>query len=231
MGDLSTGESNLTDTTLLDSYVEKPGDQPIKYDGKDNASKGELVIENTLRTVAKFHVVQPASGTDKVKAYKSLRTRVEQFLFPSSGRASWDQILDAAASRGIMVWAEPGTLDRMKDVLVTAGGWRDQAGQILKPPFEEVTAVSIEHTRNNKTGRITTTDIKLFHADTLIVTEDSAKPRKIKHDEAFSSDGMVLVFQAKDSTGKNKDGNRTESKTISNSSTISFPVPLLDTAH
>ena len=89
---------------------------------------------------------------------------------------------------------------------VTAGEWRDQAGQILKPPFEEVTAVSIEHTRDSKTERITTTDIKIFHADSLFVTEDSAKPRKIKHDEAFSSDAMVLVFQAKDSTGKNKDG-------------------------
>lgn len=105
-----------------------------------------------------------------------------------------------------MVWAEPGTLDRMKDALLTAGEWRDQAGQILKPPFEEVTAVSIEHTRDSKTGRITTTDIKLFHADSLFVTEDSGKPHKIKHDEAFSSDSMVLAFQARDSTGRNKDG-------------------------
>ena len=53
LGDPATGESKLADTTLLDSYVEKPGDEPIKYDGKDNASKGELVVENTLRTVAK----------------------------------------------------------------------------------------------------------------------------------------------------------------------------------
>jgi hypothetical protein len=196
----------LTDTTLLDSYTEQPGGPPIKYDGKDNSSKGELVIESTLRSVAKFHVVAAAAGTDKVKAYKSLRTRVEQFLFPASGRASWDQILDAAGSRGLMVWYEPGTLDRMKDVLVTAGEWRDQAGQILKPPFEEVTGVSIEYSRDAKTGRITTTDIKLFHADTLLVTEDSAAPRKIKSDEAFASDAMALVFQARDSTSKNKDG-------------------------
>jgi hypothetical protein len=206
LGDPATGDSKLTDTTLLDSYAEQAGGQMVKYDGKDNASKGELVIESTLRSVAKFQVVAAATGADKVKAYKSLRTRVEQFLFPSSGRASWDQILDAAGSRGLMVWAEPGTLDRMKETLVTAGEWRDQAGQLLKPPFEEVTSVSIEYTRDAKTGQITTTDIKLFHADTLLVTEDNAAPRKIKHDEAFTSGAMALVFQARDSTGKNKDG-------------------------
>ncbi len=206
LGDPSTGDSKLTDTTLLDSYTEQPGGQPIKYDGKDNSNKGELVVETTLASVKKFHFVPPATGADKAKAYKAIRTRVESFLFPSSGRAAWDQILDAAGSRGLMVWAEPGTLDRMKDVLVTAGEWREQAGQVMKPPFEEVTAVSIEYTRDSKTGVITTTDIKLFHADTLYVTEDAAKPRKIKHDEAFSSGAMVLVFQAKDSTGKNKEG-------------------------
>jgi hypothetical protein len=217
LGDPSTGDSKLTDTTLLDSYVEEPGGQSIKYDGikkgdgkkdeaKDNTTKGELVVETTLGSVKKFHVIPPATGADKVKAYKSIRTRVEQFLFPSSGRAAWDQILDAAGSRGLMVWAEPGTLDRMKDVLITAGEWRDQAGQVMKPPFEEVTGISIEHARDAKTGRITTTDIKLHNADTLYVTEDTAKPRKIKHDDAFSSDAMVLVFTAKDSTGKNKEG-------------------------
>ena len=76
----------------------------------------------------------------------------------------------------------------------------------MKPPFEEVTGVSIEHTRNSKTGRITTTDIKLFHADTLYVTADSGAAEKIPHTEAYSSDAMVLIFQAKDSTGKNKEG-------------------------
>ena len=206
LGDPATGDSKLTDTTLLDSYTEEPGGQPIKYDGKDNSAKGELVIESTLRSVAKFHVVSAATGADKVKSHKSLRTRVEQFLFPASGRASWDQILDAAGSRGMMVWAEPGTLDRMKEILLTAGEWRDEAGQILKPPFEEVTSVSIEHARDSKTGQITTTDIKLFHADTLLVSEDGGDLTKIKHDEAFASDAMVLVFQARDSTGKNKDG-------------------------
>ena len=211
LGNPATGDSKLEDTTLLDSYVEEPGGPAIKYDGKkdeknDNSTKGELVIETTLASVKKFHVIPPATGADKVKAYKSIRLRVEQYLFPSSGRASWDQILDAAGSRGLMVWAEPGTLDRMKDVLLTAGEWRDQAGQVMKPPFEEVTAVSIEYTRDAKTGAITTTDIKLFHGDTLYVTEDTAKPRKIKHDEAFTSDAMILVFTAKDSTGKNKEG-------------------------
>jgi hypothetical protein len=104
LGDPSTGESKLTETTLLDSYTEEPGGKSIKYDGKDNSAKGELVIEATLHSMRKFQVVDHVSGSDKIKAFKPIRTRVEQFLFPSSGRASWDQILDAAGSRGMMVW-------------------------------------------------------------------------------------------------------------------------------
>lgn len=205
LGDPATGDSKFAETTLLDSYQDDTVGKQVKYENT-NATKGELVMESTLRSVAKFHVVPPATGADKVKGFKSLRNRTEQFLFPSSGRASWDQILDAAGSRGIMVWVEPGTMDRMKEALLTAGEWRDQAGQVMKPPFEEVTGVSIEHTRDPKTGRITTTDIKLFHADTLYVSADGGPPKKIKHDEAFISDAMVLVFQAKDCTGKNKEG-------------------------
>ena len=205
LGDPATGDSKLEDTTLLDSYQDDTAGKQIKYEST-HATKGELVVESTLRSVKKFQVIPPATGADKAKAYKSIRTRVEQFLFPSSGRAAWDQILDAAGSRGLMVWAEPGTLDRMKDVLLTAGEWREQAGQVMKPPFEEVTAVSIENSRDSKTGRITTTDIKLHHADTLYVTEDAKPPRKISHTDAFSSDAMVLVFVAKDSTCKNKEG-------------------------
>lgn len=206
LGDPATGDSKLTDTTILDSFRDDSSGQNVKFEGEKNSSKGELVIENTLRSVAKFQVVPPAAGADKTKAYRSLRTRVEQFLFPASGRASWDQIVDSAASRGIMVWAEPGTLERMKDILVTAGEWREQAGQILKPPFVEEATVSIEYERDPKTGRITTTDIKLLHGDTLFVTEDGGAEKKIKHDEAFLSDAMLIVFQARDSRGQNQDG-------------------------
>jgi hypothetical protein len=90
--------------------------------------------------------------------------------------------------------------------LVTAGEWREEAGQILKPPFEELTAVSIDYDRDPKTGRICTTDIKLHHGDTLLVSEDGGEFKKIKSDEAICSDAMVVVFQAEDSTGKNKTG-------------------------
>ena len=206
LGDPGTGDSRLIDTTLLDNYTDQTSGQPIKYDGKDNASKGELVIETTLASVKKFHIIPPSTGANKAKVYKSIRTRVEQFLFPSSGRATWEQILEAAGTRGLMIWAEPSTLDRMKEALLTAGEWREQAGQVMKPPFEEVTAVSIEYVRNDQTGEITTTDIKLFHADTLYVTEDTATARKIKHDEAFKSHAMVLEFEAADSTGQNQKG-------------------------
>ena len=74
-----------------------------------------------------------------------------------------------------MLWTEPGTLDRMREVLITAGQWREDAGQIQKPPFEEVTGVTIEYYRDKDTGVITTTDIKLSHADTLMVREDNAE--------------------------------------------------------
>lgn len=208
LGDLSTGDSKLEDTTLLDSFQDEASGQSIKFEDK-SSSKGELVVEQTLRSVAKFQIVPPTSATDKVKSFRSLRTRFEQFLFPSSGRASWDQLLDAAASRGIMVWAEPGTLDRMKDTLTTAGEWRDQAGQLMKPPFVEEASVSIEHERDSKTGKITTTDIKLIHGDTLYVSEDGGAERKIKSDDAFISAAMILVFQCRDSTGANKDGKPT----------------------
>jgi hypothetical protein len=209
LGDPQTGDTKLTDTTLLDSFVDEVSGQQIKYDeGKkgENTSKGELVVESTLRSVAKFHVIPAPVGGDKLKPFKSLRTRFEQFLFPSSGRASWDQLIDGAASRGIMVWTEPGTPERMKDVLLTAGEWRNEAGQILKPPFVELATVSIDYERDSKKGRITTTDIKLIHGDTLFVSVDGGSEQKIKHDEAFVSDGMVLVFQCRDSTGKNQDG-------------------------
>ena len=209
LGDPSTGDSKLTDTTLLDSFTEDGTGQSVKFEGDKNSSKGELVIESTLRAAHKFQIVPPAAATERVKSYRVLRTRVENFLFPSTGRASWEQILDSAATRGLMVWAEPGTLERMKDTLLTAGEWREQAGQIMKPPFVEEATVSIEYDRDEKTGKITTTDIKLLHADSLYVTEDGVAEKRIKHDEAYVSEAMLIVFQAKDSTGRNKEGKPT----------------------
>ncbi len=58
LGDPSTGDSKLTDTTLLDSYTEQPGGQPIKYDGKDNATKGELGRRSNSQAIVKFQVRQ-----------------------------------------------------------------------------------------------------------------------------------------------------------------------------
>jgi len=206
LGDLSTGDSKLESTTLLDSFKDDDSGNDVKFEGSSNSSKGEFVVETTLRSVSKFQVVLPASGTEKVKSYRSIRTRMEQFLFPSSGRANWEQLLDAAASRGIMVWVEPGTMARMKDTLLSAGEWREAAGQVMKPPFEEEATVTVEHERDAKTGRITTTDIKLLHGDRVKVSEDGGAFKQIAIDEAFVSDAMSLAFQAEDSTGKNKPG-------------------------
>jgi hypothetical protein len=75
-----------------------------------------------------------------------------------------------------------------------------------KPPFEEVTGVTIDYSRDNKTGALTTTDIKLAHADKLFVREDGGEWRVTAPDEPIISYAMVLEFKAVDATGKNKEG-------------------------
>ena len=163
-------------------------------------------MEATLRDANKFQVFAPAAGQDKVKVYKPLRTRVETFLFPATDRATWDQIKDGAASRGHMVWTEPDSLDRMREALITAGEWREEAGQILKPPFDEVTGVTIEYSRSKETGGITTTDIKISNADKLFVREDNGAWLAKSPDTPIVSDAMLIEFKAVDSLGKNKEG-------------------------
>jgi len=198
-------DTALVEAPLLDSYINEKTGQRIQYRNEE-ASKGEFVIEATLRDASKYQVFAPASGQDKVKAYQSLRTRVEQFLFPATGRTTWQQLLDGAASKGQMLWTEPGTLDRMREVLITAGQWREDAGQIQKPPFEEVTGVTIEYARDKDTGVITTTDIKLSHADTLMMREDGTEYKVVPLDQPVTSTAMVIEFRAVDSTNKNNEG-------------------------
>ena len=198
-------ETALVSVPLLDSYINDKTGQRIQYRNEE-ASKGEFVIEATLRDASKYQVFTPASGQDKLKAFQPLRNRIEQFLFPSTGRTAWQQILDGAASKGQMLWTEPGTLDRMLEALITAGQWREDAGQIQKAPFEEVTGVSIEYHRDKDTGVITTTDIKLSNADTLMVREDAAEYKAVPVDAPFITEAMVVEFRAVDSTGNNKEG-------------------------
>jgi hypothetical protein len=199
------GDTALVEAPLLDSYINEKTGQRIQYRNEE-ASKGEFVIEATLRDANKYQVFAPASGQDKLKAYQPLRNRIEQFLFPATGRTTWQQILDGAASKGQMLWTEPGTLDRMREALITAGQWREDAGQIQKPPFEEVTGVIIEYARDKDTGVITTTDIKLSHADTLMVREEGAEYKVVPLDQPVTSDAMIIEFRAVDSTKKNKEG-------------------------
>jgi hypothetical protein len=198
-------ETALVATPILDSYINDKTGQRIQYRNEE-ASKGEFVIEATLRDTNKYQVFTPASGQDKLKVYHPLRNRIEQFLFPTTGRTTWQQILEGAASKGQMLWTEPGTLDRMREALITAGQWREDAGQIQKPPFEEVTGVRIEYQRDKDTGVITTTDIKLSHADKLMVRENGEEYKVVSTDEPVISNGMVIEFRAIDSTGKNKEG-------------------------
>jgi hypothetical protein len=198
-------ETALVSAPLLDSYINDKTGHRIQYRSEE-ASKGEFVIEATLRDANKFQVFSTGANQEKLKAFQPLRTRIEQFLFPSTGRTTWQQILDGAASKGQMLWTEPGTLDRLRETLITSGQWREDAGQIQKPPFDEITGVSIEYHRNKDTGVITTTDIKLSHADTLMVREDSAEYKEVPTDAPVISEAMVIEFRAMDSTEKNKEG-------------------------
>ena len=198
-------ETALISTPLLDSYIDEKTGNRIQY-RNDVANKGEFVVEATLRDANKFQVFSPAASEDKVKVYQPLRNRIETFLFPSTNRTTWEQIKDGAASRGHMLWVEPGTLDRMREALLTAGEWREEAGQLLKPPFDEITGVTIEYSRDRETGAITTTDIKLAHADKLMVREDGSEYRIHSPDSPLVSDSMLIEFKAVDSTGKNKEG-------------------------
>ena len=169
-------------------------------------SKGEFVVEATLREASKFQVFNPAAGEDKLKVYQPLRTRIESFLFPPTGRTTWEQIKDGAASRGHLLWTEPGTFERMRETLISAGAWREEAGQIQKPPFDETTGVTIEYARDKETGTITTTDIKLAHADKLFVREDAGEWKPHPTDQALVSEAMLIEFKAVDSSGKNQEG-------------------------
>jgi hypothetical protein len=198
-------ETALTGTPLQDGYVDQKTGHHVKYRNEE-ASKGEFVIEATLRDANKFQVFNPGTGDDKLKVYQPLRNRIESFLFPPTNRTTWDQIKDGAASRGHMLWTEPGTLDRMREALITAGAWREEAGQIQKPPFDEITGVAIEYARDKDSGVITTTDIKLIHADKLFVREDAGEWVIQPADQPVVSSAMLLEFKAVDSAGTNQEG-------------------------
>lgn len=198
-------ETALISTSLLDGYIDEKSGNRIQY-RNEIAGKGEFVIEATLRDANKFQVFAPAAGDDKVKVYQPLRNRVETFLFPGTGRTTWEQIKEGSATKGHILWVESGTLDRMREALLTAGEWREEAGQILKPPFDETTGVAIEYSRNKETGEITTTDIKLSHADKLFVREDGVEWKAHGIDAPLVSDAMLVEFKAVDSRGINKEG-------------------------
>ena len=198
-------ETALIGAPLLDGYVDQKTGHHVKYRNEE-ASKGEFVVEATLREANKFQVFNPASGDDKLKVYQPLRTRIESYLFPPTRRTTWDQIKDGAASRGHILWSEPGTLERMREVLITAAVWREDAGQIQKPPFDEITGVTIEYARDKDTGVITTTDIKISHADKLFVREGAGEWSSHPTDQPLVSSAMLIEFKAVDSSGKNKEG-------------------------
>ena len=198
-------ETVLVSTPLLTSFIGENPHQRIEFRNEE-ATKGEFVVEATLREVHKYRVFTPVLNQNNVDFYNILRNRVEGFLFPSTGRTTWEQILDGAASRGSIIWTKPNTLEQMRDALLTAGFWREDTGQIQKPPFVETTAVTVEYLRDKKTGKLTTSAIKLSYADTLLVREDDGDWITRSSEEPVESDAMLLEFKAVDSTGTNQEG-------------------------
>ncbi len=198
-------ESALIATSLLDGYIDEKSGNRIQY-RNDVATKGEFVVEATLRDANKFQVFAPAAIEDKVKVYQPLRNRAEKFLFPATNRITWEQIKEGAATKGHILWVEPGTMDRMLEALLTAGEWREEAGQILKLPFDEITAVTIDYSRHKETGEIITTDIKLSHADKLFVREDGKEWIARSIDSPVVTSAMLIEFKAVDSRGISKEG-------------------------
>jgi hypothetical protein len=61
------GETALVSTSLLDGYVDEKTGHHIKYRNEE-ASKGEFVVEVTLRDANKFQVFLPAPSDDKMKS-------------------------------------------------------------------------------------------------------------------------------------------------------------------
>ena len=198
-------ETALECTSLLDAFYGESLNYQIQF-ANENMSKGEKFIEATLRDAGKFHDSTSDSGKNKVEIYSSLKLRVEKFLFPPTKHATWNQILDSAASRGHMIWTVPNTLELMRDTLIQAGEWRKEASQIQIPPFKNVTGVTVEHIRDNQTGIITTTDVRLSYADQLFVREDEKEWTARSKDQPVESCAMLLEFKAVDSTGQNEVG-------------------------
>lgn len=202
--DPTTSETSLVETNLSGSYLDEEG-KSVVYENSQ-AAKGEFVIETTLIDVSKFQVFTVGGGTDAATVYAPLKAKIEHFHFPSSGKTTWDQVLDGAATKGALQWTESKILDRAKEAFVTAGQWRELAGQLQKPPFEEETRVDVDFDRDEKTGFIQVSDFKLVHGDKLLVSEDGAEFREINKEEAFESSAMEITFKASDSTGQNQEG-------------------------
>lgn len=193
------GNADLERVDLADSYQDRPGGPLVKY-RNEVATKGEFVVEATLRSASKFVGFDLKSG-DLVKELQPLRHRFETFLFPASNRIRWDDLQEQMAVRPEIVWTEPGVAERMKDVLVQHGIWRISGTDIEKGPFEERTGVTVDFQRNDATGEITITDFQLEHADTLEAREDEGQWKAIPIDRAYQSTAMTIEFRAVDSSG------------------------------
>ncbi|MGB5414723.1 MAG: hypothetical protein WBN01_08790, partial [Polyangiales bacterium] len=116
-------------TDLLDYYVEEQSGNKTIYDSKQ-ASKGEFVVENTLLSAGKF---QRFDLSNFVHGIQPLRSRFEAMLFPSTKRASWENIKEAAATTGKVFWVENKLIDRMKDC--TSSECFGQEGALVKRRF------------------------------------------------------------------------------------------------
>ncbi len=155
--------------------------------------KGELVVLSTLKTIHKFQDID-LSAQDKLKALEPLRHRVEELLFPSSGKTTWEHILDATAVNAALFWTEPSIMKRMLEELLQAGSWRKFGEQIQKPPFEEEVVVAIEYKRDDsQTGKIYTTDIQVQDGNKLLVKENDGEFYPVSQDEPSESVRLMVL--------------------------------------
>ena len=83
-------------------------------------------------------------------------------------------------------------------VLLAAGVWSASAAT-------DTTDERLIHASG--TGEITTTDIKLSHADRLMIREDGDQWRTHSPDAPLVSQAMTIEFKAQDSRGENNEGN------------------------
>ena len=92
-------DTALVATPLLDGYINDKTGQRIQYRNEE-ASKGEFVIEATLRDANKYQVFTPASGEEKLKAFSHCAIASNSSSFRRLGARRGSKFWTALLRRG-----------------------------------------------------------------------------------------------------------------------------------